>query len=115
MHAMALAACVLNSLPVFIKLALFTAITIHGYFEFKRLSTEQHQIEQFETNWQLGDGKSFVDIQILPSTVITTVAIFLQFKKDDNAKGTLLVFSDALAEDDYRCLIVRLKTTLSRE
>ncbi len=114
-HALALVACVLNSLPVFVKLVLFMMIAVHGYIECKRLSSRQYRIEQTENTWQLGDCNAFVGIQILPSTVISIVAIFLQFKTEDNAKGALVIFSDALAEDDYRCLTVRLKTTLSKE
>jgi hypothetical protein len=114
-HALALVACVLNSLPVFVKFVLLVTIAVHGYIECKRLSTRQYRIEQTENTWQLGEDNAFVGIQILPSTVISIVAIFLQFKTEDNMKGTLVIFSDALAEDDYRCLIVRLKTTLSKE
>lgn len=114
-HALALLACVLNNLPVLVKFVLFVAIAIHGYVECKRLSARRYRIEQTENAWQLGESNAFVGIQILPTTVISIVAIFLQFKKEDGKKVALVIFSDALAEDDYRCLIVRLKTTLTRE
>lgn len=114
-HALALLACVLNSLPVLVKFVLLVTIAVHGYVDGKRLTNRQYRIEQTENIWQLSEGNAFVGIQILPATVISSVAIFLQFKKEDGKTGALVIFSDALAEDDYRCLIVRLKTTLSSE
>jgi hypothetical protein len=114
-YTLALVAGVLNSLPALVKLALLTTIAIHGYFTVKQLNTQQYCLEHTETGWRLAIGNEFVDIEILPSTVISIVAIFLHVKIENNPKQTLVIFSDALAEDDYRCLIVRLKTTAFKD
>lgn len=111
-HVLALAACVMNSLPVIIKCALLLAIGCHFYFQFNGLKNQQYTIKHSETlGWELADGDDFAAIQILPSTVISIFAVFLQFEKENQSKQSLVILSDALAEDDYRRLIVTLKTT----
>jgi hypothetical protein len=112
-HALALVACVLNSLPVLIKGVLFVAVAIHFYVQFKQLNAKQYIIKHTETaGWELSTGGEFAAVAVLPSTVISTVAIFLHLKTDGKARQNLVIASDALAENDYRSLIVRLKTTL---
>lgn len=110
MHALALGASIANALPITIKLALLTGIFLHFRFTMKRLESEPHKIKHTEAlGWQVFDGSDFKPVQILDSTVITTFAIFLHFT-DDAHKQSLLILNDALSEDDYRRLIVRLKT-----
>jgi len=111
-HALALLASVMNSLPIMLKCVLLITVSSHFYVQRKQLKTKHTIIEHNETGWKLAEGDSFEEIQILPSTVISIFAIFLHFKIDNNSKQTLVIVSDTLAEDDYRCLIVRLKTTL---
>lgn len=112
-HALALVACVVNSLPVLIKGVLFVAIAVHYYVQTKQLNAQQYIIKHTETaGWELSAGGEFVAVAVLPSTVISTIAIFLHLKADDNPRQNLVIVSDALAENDYRALISRLKTTL---
>jgi hypothetical protein len=59
--------------------------------------------------WELADGNDYQPIQILNSTVITVFAIFLHFNKNAH-KQAVFIANDTLSEDDYRSLIVRLKT-----
>jgi toxin CptA len=113
--ASALLASVMNSLPVALKITLFIAIAIYGYFEFKRLRTLQHCLEHTETGWRLASGNEFTEIKILPSTVLSIVAIFLHFKPENQPEQSLLIFRDVLDEDDYRQLTVRLKITVSSD
>jgi hypothetical protein len=68
--------------------------------------------------WEVLEGCDFASIEILKSTVISTQILFLHFKHSSQIqswksghKKTLLVLNDALAAEDYRCLIVKLKTT----
>jgi toxin CptA len=114
-HALALLASVMNSLPSILKCVLLISLVSHCYFQLKKLKTTHQRIEHNETGWRLAMANSFEEIQILPSTVISVFAIFLHFKVDNKPKQTLVIVSDALADEDYRCLIVRLKTTLSNE
>lgn len=111
MHALALASSIANALPIAVKLALLTGICAHLRFIFKRVKNQRYNIKQSETfGWELSVGNDFEQIQILDSTVITTFAIFLHFNRDAK-KRSLLIMNDALNEDDYRRLIVRLKTS----
>ena len=110
MHVLALGSSIANTLPIAIKLALLIGIIMHLGLTNKRLKSEQHKIKHTEAlGWEISDGNDFEPIQILNSTVITTFAIFLHFNKNAHKQAVLIV-NDALSEDDYRRLIVRLKT-----
>ncbi len=110
-HCLALIASVFNNLPLLVKLAVFSAVLVHGYFVFIKPINAQQTIEHSETGWRvLG-----MEVEILPTTVISTLAIFLHFKTPDNAKQGLVIFNDALSRKDYRNLLVRLKITASND
>ena len=112
-HALTLLACVLNSLPVLIKCVLFVSVGLHFYVQTKQLNAQQYGIKHTETaGWELSTGGEFAAVAILPSTVISTVAIFLHVETESKARQNLVIASDSLADNDYRSLIVRLKTTL---
>jgi xanthine/uracil/vitamin C permease (AzgA family) len=110
MHLLALASSIANALPVIVKLALVMGIGLHFYLALTRLKSEQYAIRHSETSgWEIASGNDFKPVQILNSTVITLFAIFLHFDKNAH-KQSVLIVNDALSEDDYRRLIVRLKT-----
>jgi toxin CptA len=109
-HILALSGSIANALPFAIKSALFIGITIHLIYLLKHLNDKQYQIKQTpEFGWEISKGNDFSAIQILNSTVITTFAIFLHYSNNKH-KQSLLILNDALPDDDYRRLIVRLKT-----
>jgi len=110
MHLLALASSIANALPVIVKLALAIGIGLHFYLALTRLKSEQHAIRHSEASgWEIASGNDFKPIQIRNSTVLTLFAIFLHFDKNAH-KQSVLIVNDALSEDDYRRLIVRLKT-----
>jgi hypothetical protein len=110
MHLLALASSIANALPVIVKLVLVIGIGLHFYLALTRLKSEQYAIRHSETSgWEIASGNNFKPVQILNSTVITLFAIFLHFDKNAH-KQSVLIVNDALSEDDYRRLIVRLKT-----
>ena len=118
-HIMALAASVANALFFAIKISLFACIGIHCWLTVRRLNTEHCAIKHTEAlGWEISEGGDFAPVEILKSTVITPFALFLHFKFSYQAqswkpgdKKTLLILRDALNEEDYRYLIVKLKTT----
>jgi len=118
-YALALAASMANALALSIKVSLCALIGIHCWLTVRRLNAEHYTIKHTEAlGWEISEGRDLASIEILKSTVITTFALFLHFKYRSQAqswkygyKKTLLVLNDALAEEDYRCLIVKLKTT----
>jgi hypothetical protein len=118
-HTLALGASMANALVLAIKMSLFVLICIHYWLTVRRLNAEHYSIKYTEAlGWQVSEGCDFVSVEILKSTVITTQTLFLHFKHGSQAqswtsghKKTLLVLNDALAGEDYRCLIVKLKTT----
>jgi hypothetical protein len=118
-HTLALVASMVNSLALSIKVSLFALIGMHCWLTVRRVNADHYTIKHTEAlGWELSEGSDFASIEILKSTVITTFALFLHFKYRSQAqswksvhKKTLLVLNDALAEEDYRCLIVKLKMT----
>jgi toxin CptA len=118
-HALALVASMANDLNLTFKLGLISCICLQGWLTVKHLKNEPYTIQYTETlGWQISKGHELVSIKILNSTVVTTFAIFLHYKENSQpqcsmspAKQTCLILNDALAEEDYRRLIVKLKIT----
>ena len=118
-YMLALGACMANALVLAIKISLFALICIHCWLTVRRLNAEHYSIKYTEAlGWGISEGYDFASVEILKSTVITTQILFLHFKHSSQAqswksghKKTLLVLNDALAGEDYRCLVVKLKTT----
>ena len=118
-HSLTLAAAMANALILNIKISLCALIGISCWLTIRRISVEHYTIKYTEAlGWELSEKCDFASIEILKSTVITTQALFLHFKHGSQGKSwksrhknTLLVLSDALADKDFRYLIVKLKTT----
>ena len=118
-HTLTLAAAMTNALILAIKISLCALIGISCWLTTRRISAEHYTIKYTEAlGWELSEKCDFASIEILKSTVITTQALFLHFKHGSQGKSwksrhknTLLVLSDALADKDFRYLIVKLKTT----
>jgi hypothetical protein len=115
LHALALIASIMNGLVISLKIVLLLIIACHYYLYNKRRTKPPYSLEYTETGWQLVNHDEVLTLQILPSTVISTIAIFLHFKADNQANDAHVIFCDALADDDYRKLIVMLKTTFSKD
>jgi toxin CptA len=118
-YTLALGASMASALAFAVKISLFALICTHLGLTVRRLCAEHFTIKYTEAlGWELSEGCDFASVEILKSTVITTFALFLHYKYGyqsqswkSSHKKTLLVLNDALAEEDYRCLIVKLKTT----
>jgi hypothetical protein len=118
-HGLAFVASMINTMVFSIKICLCVLVSIHCWITLKRLSRLSHIKYTEALGWQLSEGQDFVPIDVLNSTVITTKALFLHFNHRSQgnftkpaSKKTLLVLNDALAEEDYRYLIVKLKMTV---
>lgn len=108
-HGLALGAGFANALPLAVKLAIGVAIGLNFKFGFPKLINEHRKIKYTEKlGWEVADGSDFEAATILKSTVVTTFFIFLHIQN----KPTILITSDALDNDDYRQLIVKLKMTV---
>ena len=118
-HIIALGAITANALATTIKISLFTLSCLYYWLIVRRLKAKYYTIKYTEAlGWELSEGGDFAPIEILASTVITTHALFLHFKYRSQAqslkfgrKKFLLVLNDALDDEDYRWLVVKLKTT----
>ncbi|MGZ5051217.1 MAG: protein YgfX [Methylobacter sp.] len=109
-HALAIGASIANALPAAVQLMLVAGVATHLYWLNQRIKAEQYSIKHSDAlGWEIRDNDEFKPVQILGSTVITTFAIFLHISADGR-KQSLIIVNDALSADDYRRLIVRLKT-----
>ena len=108
-HLIALGASVSNALPLILKLVLAVLIGLNFKLNFPSLKNEQRKIRYTKKlGWEISEGGDFEAADILKSTVVTIFFIFLQIQN----KPTILIANDALSEDDYRQLIVKLKMTV---
>jgi hypothetical protein len=108
-HLIALGANIANALPFALKLGIAVLIGINFKINFPSLKIEQHKIRYTEKlGWEISEGGDFKAVHILRSTVVTTFFIFLQIQN----KPTILIANDALDENIYRQLIVKLKITV---
>ncbi len=111
-YVLALIATFLNALQLIIQLILSTFILLHGWFTLKRLAHENWRLYYDDENaWQIIESISIHSIEILPSTVISKLFIFLHYQMNGQ-KFYRVIFNDALLPsiNDYRQLIVTLKT-----
>ncbi len=118
-HALALAASVANDSGLLFKLGLVIIICLHSYLTVKRLKDDYYTIKYTEAlGWQISKDHDLVSIEILSSTVVTTFALFLHYKESPQLhprttppKQARLILNDALSNEDFRHLIVKLKIT----
>ncbi len=111
-HGLALCAAMANALPFLFKLLLFLMVSIslqrmlYKYF----ISSDARQLNYSrQFGWRLGSGEQLRQVKIMPSTVITNLAIILHYKQQNGVKQTMLVFNDALNPEHYRKLKATLK------
>ncbi|NOS87248.1 MAG: hypothetical protein HOP34_01680 [Methylococcaceae bacterium] len=119
MHTLALLACWANAWPGGLKLLASVAVCASAAWTVRQ--TKAHTFTLKHSNalaWQIQDDSGWHSIDILQSTVITRFAVFLhyQYKDKNRVLGfarvhTHLILSDALPEDAYRQLLVKVNTT----
>lgn len=108
-HLLALAASFTNALPTFVKLCIATLIAVNFKMNYRQYHKEQRIIKYTEkSGWEVSVSGDFEPVHILKSSVITTTLIFLQLQN----KPTVVIAKDALSDDEYRQLIVKLKMTI---
>ncbi|MGB4499518.1 MAG: protein YgfX [Methylococcaceae bacterium] len=111
-YFLSLLACFMNALSWWIKIILVIGIFLNAWQTFKNTTHESWQLDfDNENGWQILEDSTTRTIKILPSTVISTMFIFLHYQTE-NKKFYRLIFKDALLPNinDYRQLIVTLKT-----
>ncbi len=117
LFVIAVSACFSTALPVLSQVLLSASAS--GYFCYVsvQIKKQRYTIKHSQaTGWLLSINHHDETVKILPSTVITRVAIFLHVSYVSKQQRwqqpkMLLICHDALSENDYRQLIVRLKTS----
>lgn len=107
-HGLAIAASFANTLPMLVKIIVVLCIFLHFKFTFPKFCQEHRKLKYSDKRgWELADGGDYEQVEVLPSTVLTTVFIFLHLRN----RTALVIANDALSESDYRHLLVKLKMT----
>jgi hypothetical protein len=108
-HLIALGASFANALPLILKLVTAAFIGLNFKLAVRRLNNRQRKIRHTDKRgWEVSDGGDFEAIVVAKSTVVTRFFIFLHMQN----KPSPLIARDALSEDDYKQLIVKLKMTV---
>ena len=117
LFVIAVSACFSTALPVLSQVLLSASASAYFCYVSVQIKKQRYTIKHSQTTgWLLSINHHDEAVKILPSTVITRVAIFLQLSYVSKQQRwqqpkTLLICHDALSENDYRQLIVRLKTS----
>lgn len=108
-HIIALAAGFGNALPLAVKLAIAVVIGLSFKVNFPKFNNEPRKIKYTEKlGWEIAEDDKSDAVNILSTTVVTTTFIFLHIQQ----KPSIIIANDALSEDDYRQLIIKLKMTV---
>lgn len=117
LYALALLACWLNSLALWIKLFSSAAVIGVGLVNTRASKTAGFDLRySVNQGWSVSEtGQEYQPISIKPTTFMSRWVVFLHFSFNDKAVRSRMILKDALLGDDYRRLIVRLKLTGYRE
>lgn len=114
-HGLSWLACLIAAVPMSIKISLMLGVGGHFYWIWRNLKTYHWPIRHTDSlGWQAQINHQWTPIKVLDSTVLTPLIIFLHFTDSHHKKHAIPVFSDTLAQDQYRQLIVRLKTSQAK-
>lgn len=126
LYGLAAIASVLNTLPILTQFFLLCFLLLQYQRSYQQVAKHSLTLRYSQSlGWQLLENNEFIAIEILKSSVITSVALFLHFKKCDlhthpfkklfavwqNPDKSVVIVYDALNAEDYRRLIVWLKIT----
>jgi purine-cytosine permease-like protein len=111
-HGLAFVASQLNALPTLIKIIIAGLIIVSYLTYRKRFQREQHTLRYSpQDGWQLFVANQYVPIQIETTTVVTSFLIILHVHQ----RPPILIAKDALENEAFRRLSVKLKITAGRQ
>jgi hypothetical protein len=118
LHLLAVVAAVANSLAWYyqlISVMLVALSLLHGLRRY-HYRFQAYSLCYAESGWSIAlQENEFQPMQILPSTVITTLGIVLHVRLNATQRLNLFIPRDALARRDYKALIIALKTGWRKE
>ncbi len=111
LHCMAILAAMINSLSLEYKVALIFIILL-SLWRYLKYGNTFHQFSlrhNASSSWEIAiQNEPFKTFQILPTTVLTPLIIFLHIRSA-NKKLAFPILKQGLIKDDFRKLIVDLK------
>ena len=113
LHALAIIACIANTLPVVIKIIIIGAVFSSFWFYWKRYMTKPDPYTLLHSEargWELMDAKQQVNpVSIAGSSVTTPIITLLHLQHKGRLKKIMIIVRDSVSAEDYRQLRVRLK------
>lgn len=112
LHALAIIAVFISALALLYKTILTVCILVSLFIYAKReFDFEGLTIRYADSfGWEIAFSENqFNPIQVLPSTVITSHSIVLQYKTQSQQKRAIIICRDAMIKDNFRKLLVELK------
>jgi hypothetical protein len=113
-HGLAIFAVLITDIATITRGCLLVLLILHASRMIIQLQKERYQVKySTDFGWQLAENDNdFSSVTVLHSTVLIPMISFLHLKKLNGQQKMLLILPDMLANDVYRQLIVRLKTTV---
>jgi hypothetical protein len=110
LHLIILAACWLNNLPSLIQIGLSIIAIANAIYQYKQPKSDFYLRYSSGNQWSIAlNNQHFQSITIQTTTVITQWLVILHYEMAQRS-FTQLIFKDSLSNNDYRHLIVELKT-----
>jgi hypothetical protein len=96
-----------------IKAVLLLFVSVYSIFIYREHGLQAAQgLKLTQEGWFLRDNLGVMAVELLGESTITAFVCVLRFKSATSAKKrTCIVFNDALNPDEYRRLIVQLRTS----
>jgi len=107
-------ACFSNGLAINYQLIALLTVIISANFYWQDYQKFQSYVicHNEAIGWQLAKiENNYQNIMVLPTTVLTAQFIVLHFRFQRGRKQALLIVNDALNKQDYRRLLIELKTS----
>jgi len=110
LHVLSIPPVFLSSLTLINKIILCSAVFISLLVNLNREHHFKSQLIRYSSfaGWEIAYNSSFYPIEVLPSTVITPFLLVLHYKQQKKPKKAILICKDALINEEYRKLMVKL-------
>lgn len=112
LHLLALAAILICTLFIGIKIAIFFLCCLNVCYFIKSSKEANYTLKYTKSiGWEILERDNFVPIRIENSTVVSRFAVFLHFRQQNSSEKAIIILNDSIDADNFRRLMVNLKTS----
>jgi len=99
----------LASFAFYFKVLFLLLFSFFSFLSCRNINNERRIIWNENNEWEIIEAGVSQNANLLPTSFISQWLSIFNFKLHDNKKKTVLVFADAVHEESFRKLRVRLK------